>query len=397
MGTEIALGVLLMIMIGLSIWLVPIALSQSYIFWGKLGNDEFLIRLSNGNFVDIKLSSRTARFKGGDDPINRWDIHDRITTDKKKVSTTIDIGAWPVMTAQRVFIPINIIDVIRPVKEGDRITYKITSNTIACQNPSRFLVHGFETTPVETKGGSGKLGECKINEDSDLIALITEILQVRIEIFNPYLALVRIPSGKAGQGFMSHVNSTLQSVAREVTAQFTYNQIIKAMVESGQSGSNPEAKAFGKMFKDMASDSLEQYGIRITDVDLLDHSLDKEMADALQSPQKAYYKAQETITAARASKEAKELEAKGDAAELEEIMKAVNGDKELAALEIARRGMQRSAEGVGKNFKGQFLTVNFAGPNAGQPGPTPAVTVGAVSPKERKGDQNKQQEKKKRS
>ena len=396
METEITLGVLLIVMIGLSIWLVPIALSQKYIFWGKLGNDEFLIRLSNGNFVDIKLSSRTARFERGKDPIKRWNIKDTITSDKKEVKTKIGIGAWPVRTAQKVFIPINTVDVIRPVKEGDRITYKLTSDTIVCQNPSRFLVHGFETTPVETKGGSGKLGECKINEDSDLIALITEILQVRIEIFNPYLAFVRIPSGKVGQGFMSHVNSTLQSVAREVTAQFTYNEIIKAIVESSQSDSTPEAKAFGKMFKKIANGSLEQYGVRIVDVDLLDHSLDKEMADALQSPQKAYYRAQETITAARASKEAKELEAKGDAAELEEILRAVKGDKELAALEITRRGMQRSAEGVGKSFKGQFLTVNFAGPNAGQPGPTPAVTVGAVDPKERKGDQNKQQGKKKR-
>ena len=93
----------------------------------------------------------------------------------------------------------------------------------------------------------------------------------------------------------------------------------------------------------------------------MDHSLDAAMAEALQAPQKAYYRAQETITNAEAKKKEKELYAEGDAAEMRELVAELGGDKELIAREIERRGLQRAAEGVGQEFNGQYLTVDFGG------------------------------------
>lgn len=382
-----ALMIAFAILLGLAVYLGPIALSTIYWFWGRIENDRFMIRLKNKNFLDIELNSRTGYFTGGEDPIKRWDVRDDKKVDEEKVKTLYGIGFYPVYTAQRVILPINTIAVKRPKQKGEKIIYRILEGKIVTRTPPRFLVHGFETTPVETKGGSGKIGDCKIEDDSDLVAIITETLQVSFEIFNPYSAFIMLPSGEVGQGFMIQLNGTLQSVARQVTAEFSYNEIIKAIVEDGApeeavAEAQKIQRKFGARFIALANKNLERYGIRILEIDLLDHSLDAAMAEALQAPQKAYYRAQETITNAEAKKKEKELYAEGDAAEMRELVAELGGDKELIAREIERRGLQRAAEGVGQKFNGQYLTVNFGG-GTNQSGPVPAISVGTIEPRKR--------------
>ncbi|MEZ4211077.1 MAG: SPFH domain-containing protein [Candidatus Paceibacterota bacterium] len=342
----------------------------------------------------MKLRSDTHSFRGGRDPVNKWEIVERPTkmTWWEKTTGTFEVGVWPIAQAKKVYVPLNRLDVIRPTNPKDAIQYFIDTVTVEYRGVPRSLKHAFQTRPVETMGDRN--GQCKIGETTNLVALVTEILSVDFEIYNPYLAIMRIQEAAGVVNFMQHLNETLQSVAREITAKFTYEQIIKATVE-GNDG-NADTK-FGDKFKEMANGALAKYGIRITNVDLVDHFLDPESEQDLLASQREKMKAEANIINAEGSKRVKELNAHGDAAVLRTIMKEAKGDPNIVLAELERRGRTDAARFAGEKFQGEFLTLSFGGPNSGQPGPTPAVTVGAVSPKEKKGDQNKQQEKKKRS
>ncbi len=380
--------------------LVPFALSYLYIIWGRMVNNTFMIVLFNGGLWAIRLKSETASFRGGDDPVKRWDVREGYPDPENNAGALPLIGLIPYLFyAQRVSIPINFINVIRPQRdtEGARIIYQLIPHTIRTRNPQRIIVHGFETTPVETRGGGKKMrGE----DGGFLVAIVTEVLQVTFEIENPYLAFVRIVEdgtaiGQVGQKFMTNVNGTLQSVAREVTALFTYSQLIRAQVEE-DADKNSSGKSltvrqiqereernrlrvrFGKEFKRRANKSLKPYGIKILDVDMLDHSLEKEMAKDLQRPQKAAFMAQEMEILGKGERKQKEQVAIGDAAEMRELLKAAGGDKDLVREEIRRRGKERAAEKVGENFDGQYLSVNLGdGGNTAMP-PQPSVLGGSV-------------------
>lgn len=371
--------------------LVPFALSRLYIIWGRMVNNTFMIVLFNGGLWAIRMKSETASFRGGDDPVKRWDVREGYPDPENNAGALPLIGWIPVLfAAHRVIIPINFIDVIRPKKdkEGGRYIYNLIPQEIRTRTPPRIIVHGFETTPVETRGHDQKHDGKNPEqfEDGNLVALVTEVLQVTMEIENPYLAFVRITEEgiQAGQKFMSNVNGTLQSVAREVTAMFTYNELIRARVEDSSSDQTPEEKEkrkrirvrFGKIFKRLANRNLKAYGVKIRDVDMLDHSLDPVMADYLQKPQKAAYEARETVIKATAKKQEKVLLAEGDAAELAQLLLLAKNDleREIVREEIRRRGKQRAAETVGKKFNGDYLSVNFGAD--GNNAPQPAVLVG---------------------
>lgn len=378
--------------------LVPFALSRLYIIWGRMVNNTFMIVLLNGSLVKILMKSQTASFQGGDDAVERFNVLENNPDHEQSAGILPFIGWVPVLFyAQRVKIPINFIDVIRPQKEGDRVIYRLVPMTINTRTPPRIIVHGFETTPVETRGHERPHGKKAGEEfeDGNLVALVTEVLQITIHVKNPYLAYVRMMEdgtgiSEAGQKFMHNLNGTIQSTAREVTAMFTYNELIKAQVENSSSGQQPGDDAtkkkrkrhpmrvkFGRIFKRIANKSLAAYGLYLEDVDMLDHALDKEMAEYLQKPQKAAYEARATVIEATGDKEKKELLAIGDAAELRELLTAANGDKDLVREEIRRRGKERAAEKVGENYDGQYLSVNLGDGNTPMP-PQPSVLGGSV-------------------
>lgn len=378
--------------------LVPFALSRLYIIWGRMVNNTFMIVLLNGSLVKILMKSQTASFQGGDDAVERFNVLENNPDHEQSAGILPFIGWVPVLFyAQRVKIPINFIDVIRPQKEGDRVIYRLVPMTINTRTPPRIIVHGFETTPVETRGHERPHGKKAGEEfeDGNLVALVTEVLQITIHVKNPYLAYVRMMEdgtgiSEAGQKFMHNLNGTIQSTAREVTAMFTYNELIKAQVENSSSGQqpgddptkkkrkrHPMRVKFGRIFKKIANKSLAAYGLYLEDVDMLDHALDKEMAEYLQKPQKAAYEARATVIEATGDKEKKELLAIGDAAELRELLKAANNDKDLVREEIRRRGKERAAEKVGENYDGQYLSVNLGDGNTPMP-PQPSVLGGSV-------------------
>lgn len=371
------------ILLIVAVFLVPVALSRGYIFRGWLLNDHFMIIEKNGSFAGMKLRSDTHSFLGGDDPVKKWEIVERAPTKMtwwEETTGTFKIGVWPIAQAKRVYVPLNRLNVIRPTDPKQEIQYVIETITIEYRGTPMSLKHAFQTRPVETMGDRN--GQCKIGETTNLVALVTEILSVDLEIYNPYLAIMRIQEAGGVVNFMQHLNETLQSVAREITAKFTYEQIIKATVE-GNDG-NTDTK-FGDKFKKMANGALAKYGIKITNVDLVDHFLDPESEQDLLASQRAKMRAEADIIEAEGSKRVKELEADGDAAVLRTIMEEAKGDPNLVLAELERRGRTDAARFAGEKFQGQLLTLNFGGPSNVQ-GPQPTVTVGSV---EKKAPRNK--------
>lgn len=391
---------ILLLVVGLvaALSLVPFALSHLYIIWGRMVNNTFMIVLLNGSLVRILMKSQTASFQGGDDAVDRFNVLEETPDHEQSAGVLPFIGLVPwLFYAQRIKIPINFIDVVRPQKEGDRIVYRLVPMTINTRTPPRIIVHGFETTPVETRGHERPHGKKAGEEfeDGNLVALVTEVLQITIHVVNPYLAYVRMMEdgtgiSEAGQKFMHNLNGTIQSTAREVTAMFTYNELIKAQVENSSNRQQPgddETKQkrkrhpmrikFGKIFKRIANKSLAAYGLYLEDVDMLDHALDKEMAEYLQKPQKAAYEARATVIEATATKEKKELLAVGNAAELRELLKAAGGDKDLVREQIRRRAKEGAAEKVGEKYNGQYLSVNLGDGSSAMP-PQPVVTGGNI-------------------
>lgn len=377
-STEVRLTVVMILLLAVAIFLVPVALSRFYIFWGWLLNDHFMITENNGSLAGMDLRSNTHSFRGGDDPIKKWEII-AIPTEQswwEKTTGVLKIGAWPIAQAKKVYIPLNRLNVIRPKDPKQEIQYVIETITPEYRGIPRSLKHAFQTRPVETMGDRN--GQCKIGDTTNLVALVTEILSVDFEIDNPYLAIMRVQEAGGVVNFMQHLNETLQSVAREITAKFTYEQIIKATVEGNDNNADTR---FGDEFKKMANGALAKYGIKITNVDLVDHFLDPESEQDLLASQRAKMKAEANIIEAEGSKKVKELNADGDAAVLRTIMAEAKGDPNLVLAELERRGRTDAARFAGEKFQGQFLTLNFGGPSNAQ-GPQPTVNVGALDKKE---------------
>jgi hypothetical protein len=308
------------------------------------------IERDGGNFVEFLLTSKTAKFVGRGDDNDKW------TIDSKHGGSQMSwlasrFGYHPVgkndtpdfllFTKARKFkVSRNGHDVIRPTQKGEVLKYKLLEDPIEGFNIPRFITHTFETSPINTMGEiedprnqKGEKREMNREERErrklEMVATVVALLQVQIEIFNPYRALYKT------RNFMSNVNTTLQSATRENISELGLLELIRAKTETKP---GDDLKNFSDKLKKIVNGSLEEYGVKIIDVDFLDHHLaDQRVEKALNDSQVEKLEAVARDIRGASEKRYDQQRAIGRAAEMTELEKAAKGDKQIILAEIDRR------------------------------------------------------------
>lgn len=344
------------------------------------GKENHLVAIerAGGKFVKFILTSKTYDFVGTGDENEKWKIKPSTTgpqtcwiKDRFGYDPVGDDDNMPdlLLASQAKMFKVNRNShrVIRPKQKGDVLKYELHEDPIEGYNIPLFITHTFETSPINTMGvvddPRNRQGEKMTREEEEqhklkMVATVVELFQVQIKIVNPYLALYRT------RDFMQNVNTTLQSGAREITAELGFLELIMAKTETEKEKGDFKGSSLARAFAEKligivnGANSLAQYGIEIIDIDFLDHHLaDPRVETALNDAQVESLKAVARDIRGKSKRDYDMDRAKGRAAEMSELIKASGNDKRVVLAEIDRRKL---VDAVGAH-KGTVLTLGGKG------------------------------------
>ncbi len=354
--------------------LIIYAASKKAIVFNRMEENHVMALEFNGKFFGFKICSQERDFVRKGSNTEKWRIERKdggpeTTWLEDKGLYAVgkkDFPLWPLVQARQFTIRRNSNYVIHPTKPGEVLRYVIYEDNISDTKLPLLITHSFETAEVNTAANADDKG----TKEGDEVFIVTTVVgsfQVQLEIFNPYLAIYETPD------FMDNVNGTLQSAGKDVISGLSYSQLIRARSE----GNKGLKASFGNKLKELVSESLERYGIRVLDVDFLDHKvIDPDVEKDLQLAQREKLQANARSIRGKSEKEYDQERAIGKAAEIKELRKESGDNPEIIIAEIKRREF---VDGLEK-YRGNNLAIGA---------PNPAVIIDGRGEEQKKKDEPK--------